>query len=432
MRSILLDLAAEPDVVTGLRIAEQLRVASAMASPADTRVLIGAVGDADPLVAIGAVHGVAAVSSDDVDDVLVDAVHDPRPWIREHAAWALSARGPQHRAVSGLISLHGSGSDLTAMVAQRTLAGWAYDHGAGIGRAVIERLGVTDDVVVRRRLVDTLGQVSSAASLDTLLGVALDQDEAVDVRVAAVNALGGDSDQRARSALLTLANEPSPIATSALLALFDVVRGNVDRSERRGLRLGQLTLTGELDGRLSQAGAGDTGGIATLLVSVSHVLARRSEVESVVSIGRSSPDGELASLLVPDFGNEGFGSVSFGPLGQPPALASEWDFRLMIERGVQRGLIRRPALDVLHLRMADVGTLAAASVLDVWEYEWCSPAPPTLTARSLSDKPQARSHATTSAPSTSRSTCGSVPGWSSGWSGKQIIWCCSLVPMSTR
>ena len=123
VRSMLLDLAAEPDVVTGLRIAEQLRVASAMASPADTRALIGAVGDADPLVSIGAVHGSAAVSSMDVDDVLVDALHDPRSWIREHAAWVLSARGPQRRAVSGLISLHGSGSDLTAMVAQRTLGG---------------------------------------------------------------------------------------------------------------------------------------------------------------------------------------------------------------------------------------------------------------------------------------------------------------------
>ena len=364
MRSMLLDLAAEPDVVTGLRIAEQLRVASPMASPADTRALIGAVGDADPLVAISAVHGVAAVSSVDVDDVLVDALHDPRSWIREHAAWALSARRPQRRAVSGLISLHGSGSDLTAMVAQRTLAGWAGSDPAGIGGAVIECLGVTEDVVVRRRLVDTLSQVDPAWSRDTLLEIALDRDEGVDVRVAAVNSFGGDRDQRVQTAWLTIANESSPIATSAWLALFDVVRGDVDGdlSGRRGLRIGQLTLTGELDGRLSQAGAGDTGGIANLLVSVSHVLAARSEVSSVVSIGRSSPDGELASLLVPDFGNEGFASVSFGPLGQPPGLASEWDSRLMVERGLQRALVRRPTLDVLHLRMADVGTLAAASV----------------------------------------------------------------------
>jgi glycosyltransferase involved in cell wall biosynthesis len=366
MRNLLLDLAAEPDVVAGLRIAEQLRLASSTASPAEVRMLTSAVGDGDPLVAIGAVHAVAATSTAGADEVLVDALHDSRRWIQEHAAWALSARRPQRRAVPGLISLHGAGSDLTAMVAQRTLAGWVGSVPAGVGDALIDRLRVTDDAVVRRRLVDTLSQVGSASSRDVLLEIALDRDEAVDVRVAAVDAVGGDRDRRVQSALLTLANESSLIATSALLALFDVSRADrdddADVTERSGLRLGQLTLTGELDGRLSQAGAGDTGGIANLLVSVSHVLAGRCEVASVLSIGRSSPDGELASLLVPDFGNEGFASVSFGPLGQPPALASEWDFRLMVERGLRRGLLRRPPLDVLHLRMADVGTLAAASV----------------------------------------------------------------------
>jgi glycosyltransferase involved in cell wall biosynthesis len=82
----------------------------------------------------------------------------------------------------------------------------------------------------------------------------------------------------------------------------------------------------------------------------------------VLSIGRSSPEGELASLLPPSDGAERFGAVSFGPIGQPPALASEWDFRLMVERGIERTLARHATLDVLHLRMADVGTLAAASV----------------------------------------------------------------------
>ena len=364
MRRLLLDLAAEPDVVSGLRLAEHLRMAAAVASPVDIRALIGAVGDGDPIVAMGALHALAAVSSVDVDDVLVEALHDSRPWMREHAAWALAARRPQPRAVAGLISLHGSGSDLTAMVAQRTLVGWAGGASCGISRSIMARLRATDDVVMRRRLVDTLSQVGSAAPHDELLRIALDRDDAIDVRVAAINSFGGARDPRVRTALLTLANECSPIATSALLALFDVVRSEVDSdlSGRNGLRLGQLTLTGELDGRLSQAGAGDTGGIANLLVSTSHVLAARSNVSSVLSIGRSSPDGELASMLVPDFGNEGFASVSFGLLGQPPALASEWDFRLMVERGIRRALVRRPRLDVLHLRMADVGTLAAASV----------------------------------------------------------------------
>lgn len=363
MRDLLLDLAAEPDVVTAMRIAEQLRLAAAMASPAEARVLQGAIGDADPLVAIGAVHGIAAISSAHVDDVLVDALDDQRPWIREHAAWALSARRPQRRAIPGMLELHGSGSDLTAMVAQRTLAGWAAGDPTGIADAVAAQLHVTTDDVVRRRLVDTLSQVGSTRARDLLLGIALDRDEQIDVRSAAISAFGGARDPGVQAALSTLANESSPIATSALLALFDVERRDPEElAAPDGLRIGQLTLTGELDVRSSHAGAGDTGGIANLLVSVSHALAARDAVSSVVSIGRSSPDGELASLLLPDFGNEGFSSVSFGPLGQPPALAAEWDFRLMVERGLRRALVRRPQLDVLHLRMADVGTLAAAQV----------------------------------------------------------------------
>jgi glycosyltransferase involved in cell wall biosynthesis len=362
MKNLMLDLASEPDVVAALKVAEQLRMAAPMASTSGARLLVDAVSDEDPLVAIGSIHALAATSISDVDDTLIAGLHDARPYLREHAAWALSARPLRPRAVPGLVALHSSESDLSAMVAQRTLVGWADADPIGIGRVLANQLRWTADEDARRRLVDTLGQIPSAEAHEVLLAVALDRSETVDVRSAAVGAFVGTRDPAAHAALLAIADESSAVAISALLALFDPVPIDGDTIRPRGLRVGQISLTGELDGRLSQAGAGDTGGIASLLVSLSHTLAGRDSVESVVSIGRSSPDGELSSLLLPDFGAEGFSSISLGPIGRPPALASEWDYRLMVERGIGRALARRPSLDVLHLRMADVGTLAAASI----------------------------------------------------------------------
>jgi len=364
MRSTLLDVSIESDIVSALRIAEHLRGEAASASHRDVAVLTSAIADDDAIVAIASIHALAGVATSDVDGVLVDALVDPRAWIREHAAWALSARRPQHTAIELLLDLHLSGSDLTAMIAQRTICGWRDAVGDITVEAIQRRLASTDDPVMRRRLVDTLGLLGDHGRVD-VLRIAQDRHEAIDVRIAAVGSLAGSHDPLAHSTLLALAGGSSPVATAALLALFDLDRPR--KTERDAApaprRIAQLTLTGELDGRSSCIGAGDTGGIASLLVSVSHALAGRPDVESVLSIGRSSPDGELASLLMPDVDVERFTAVSFGPIGEPPALASEWDFRATIERSLRRSLSgSAPPPDLLHLRMADVGTLAASNV----------------------------------------------------------------------
>ena len=364
MRSTLLDVSIESDIVSALRIAEHLLGEVASASHRDVAVLTSAIADDDAIVAIASIHALAGVATSDVDGVLVDALVDPRAWIREHAAWALSARRPHHTAIELLLDLHLSGSDLTAMIAQRTICGWRDAVGDITVEAIQRRLASTDDPVMRRRLVDTLGLLGDHGRVD-VLRIAQDRHEAIDVRIAAVGSLAGSHDPLAHSTLLELASGSSPVATAALLALFDLDRPR--KTERDAApaprRIAQLTLTGELDGRSSCIGAGDTGGIASLLVSVSHALAGRPDVESVLSIGRSSPDGELASLLMPDVDVERFTAVSFGPIGEPPALASEWDFRATIERSLRRSLSgSAPPPDLLHLRMADVGTLAASNV----------------------------------------------------------------------
>jgi glycosyltransferase involved in cell wall biosynthesis len=357
MRTQLLDLAIEPDVVTAMRLAETVRELVPLASEAECRLLLGAIGDDDPVLAIGSLHAAAAMASPVADRALADALGDVRPWVREHAAWALGARRPTAAAIDGLIDLHATGTDLSAMVAQRTLAAWA---GAEVGDRLVRRLNTTADTVVRRRLVDTLSQVRRPEARTVLEDVALDRDEDPDVRMAAVDAFAGDGD--AQPLLLRLIDEASPLSTAALLAMVDMSQPTAVEVDRTGLRVGQLSLTGRMDAALSAAGAGDTGGIARLLVAVSHALERRDEIDSVLTIGRSTLEGELGSLLEPDFGHETFASVSLGTLDATPAIATEWDHRLRLERGIQRVLVRRPPLDVLHLRMADVGTLAAAAV----------------------------------------------------------------------
>lgn len=362
MINALLDLSIEPDIVTALRIAEQVRAEASMAARRDVDVLVGAADDDDAIVAIASLHALAAVATYEVDAVLIGALRHERPWIREHAAWALSARRPQLDAVEPLLDLHASGSDLASMIAQRTLTAWTGALGDTTTASILRRLRSVDDIVNRRRLVDTLGRTIDRWQRPVLIGLAVDPDEAIDVRIAAVGALAGDHDPHVRPMLQTLANGSSPVATAALLALFDRDRADGDdTADRTGLRVAQLTLTGELDGRSSHVGAGDTGGIVNLLVSVGRALAAHPAVESVLSIGRSSPCGELDSLLLPDTEESRFASVSFGPTGAPPVLAAEWDFRFAIERGIERALARSTRPDLLHLRMADVGTLAAAN-----------------------------------------------------------------------
>jgi adenosyl cobinamide kinase/adenosyl cobinamide phosphate guanylyltransferase/glycosyltransferase involved in cell wall biosynthesis len=376
MRTQLLDLAVEPDVVTAMRIAESVRERVPLATEAEWRLLLGAMVDDDPVLAIGSVHAAAVIASPVADRALTEALGDPRPWVREHAAWALGGRRPTAAAIGGLIDLHATGTDLTAMVAQRTLAGWSRSAGADVSDRVQQRLLTTADPVVRRRLVDTLGTVRRADARAVLADIALDGDEHLDVRVAAVDAFAGHDD--ATPLLLQLVDDDSPVATAALLAMVDMALPTPAGDGRAGLRVGQLSLTGRMDAALSAAGAGDTGGIARLLVAVSHGLVGRDEIDSVLTIGRSTLAGELGSLLEPDLDRETFASVSLGALDSTPSIATEWDHRLRLERGIRRVLVRRPPLDVLHLRMADVGTLAAAAVarrLGVGVVFTCAPDP---------------------------------------------------------
>jgi glycosyltransferase involved in cell wall biosynthesis len=129
-----------------------------------------------------------------------------------------------------------------------------------------------------------------------------------------------------------------------------------------GLRVAQVFLQGRVDGELRDAGAGDGGGLATLVVHLARALGRRPEVEHAVTITRAFADGEGADhrrLQEPIGKGAAIERISFGPDGYL-ATAEMWPHRLEAERALEACLARLAPLDAVHLRFADVGTFAAA------------------------------------------------------------------------
>ncbi len=124
--------------------------------------------------------------------------------------------------------------------------------------------------------------------------------------------------------------------------------------EAPGATVAQLFLHAELDGDLRHAGEGDTGGIATLLVHLGGALLREDGIDRVLTLSRGGGDGSAADLARP--GHHYLAVPLPGPMvhGQ-----DAWPLRAAARRGIRR-LLAVGGADVVHLRMADVGSWAAA------------------------------------------------------------------------
>ena len=128
--------------------------------------------------------------------------------------------------------------------------------------------------------------------------------------------------------------------------------------------MAQLFLHADIDPRLSSAGSGDNGGIATLLVRLGDALVRDGDtgVGRVFTLSRGSVREATADLLAIQDGRSGhvYGRIPLLRDAMPSAAA--WPLRVVTRRGIRRILRAAGRIDVLHLRMADVGSLAAAEV----------------------------------------------------------------------
>ena len=256
---------------------------------------------------------------------------------------------------------------------------------------------------------------STEPASDARILLAATEDDAV-TAIAAVHALGAIHDARADEALddlLRRGEEPlvshaawvlaarrySPRAAAGLRDLFVAggftgmlaertlmewfrrspdrspipvaPRSTTDRSHLRprgrgseGIVVVQPFLHARLDRLGSALGAGEAGGIASLLRSVGNSLTQQHGIEEVITITRADTGaGECAATSGHLGVRHRIERIAFGTDASLP-WREAWAYRALIEREMNAiaaalGTDRRV---VWHLRMADVGTLAAAAV----------------------------------------------------------------------
>lgn len=317
-----------------------------------------------PIGALMAIESLVGIRHSHADDVLVALLSHPQKIVRRHAAWRLGERAPSPRAYPTLIDMLMLGG-IDTMHAHRTLRCWLVLDAPPIARLAVEKLATTSGTAERARLVDLFG-VLGADTDDVLLGVTLDVDEAPAVRIAAIGALGERRSDHINAALKQLATSDDAVGADAALALTSSAVGSFPASFNPGgdgLRVAQLVLAEGLDGQLSLGGKGDTGGVASLLVSLGEALASRPDVDHVLTIGRGSPSDAVTGPHSSSRTPLSYGMVTFGDDARPAITPDEiWEHLPVIERSLRRVLHRAGPTDVLHLRMADAGTLAGAEV----------------------------------------------------------------------
>ncbi len=321
---------SSPTILEGMRAAELLDVAARTASGHDVDVLVAGTGDADPVTAIAAVRALGAQGGAQAARHLVALLDDDRAYVAEHTVEALGGVVPHVPGLSPLVRYVADGG-FTGMLAQRTLEAWAVALPDAVHDALAAALTSQGDSGARARLVETVGLVPGPAATRLLLRVRGDDTEAAEVRAAAQAALDDEP-----------ATEPAP-------------RGH------QGLTVVQLFLHGDLDGSLRHSGQGDTGGVATLLVHLGDALVRQvPRVERVITLS-GSRDGTTA-VGSPALSGRGHHYARIPLRGPSTGAATAWPLRVQARRGIRRVLRAAGRVDVVHLRMADVGSMVAAEV----------------------------------------------------------------------
>ncbi len=316
----------------------------------------------DQMAAIAAVHALAAAPGVEPGERLAALLYQEGSFLREHAAWALGSRSPVGAALSGLVDLVLDGGFAGAL-AQATLESFAAQDPGLVRDALVAALPYATLEGSRGRLVETLGLVPGVVTTRILLDLAADDRELPAARAAALAALGDDadpSDSQVHAVLDVVAGSDGNLAEVARVARSDVDHRRspqVGPADGTGLTVAQLFLHADIDGDLRRAGQGDTGGIATLLVHLGDaLLADPGPVHRVVTISRGRAGDDLGLDSVDRPGHHYLPVPFWGP---PVSAAEAWPLRVATRRAVRR-ILDRAHVDVLHLRMADVGSWAAA------------------------------------------------------------------------
>ncbi len=363
---------------------------------ADLRSLWTLVTSGDRLARGLAIRPLARFAGSDFDPTLCALASSDDLLLREQALWALADRPATPAGIGAVVRAVAAGGQ-AAMLAQLTIGRWAASDPA-VMAAIPAALEHHTEPGARARLVETATVADHADLAPFLTRLLRCTDEHDRVRAAAARGLaarpvpmllddlrraGNDGGPELRfacaRALLAIRTARAGEAAAALATAsigssepFDrllaaLVRGRSARpsSRRPGIRVAQIFVQGRLDGGLTNAGAGDGGGISTLLVQLGRALGSEPEIAQVVTIARALAEPEtgwghtrLSESQSPGVSIE---RVPFGPAGYVPAAAM-WEHRLELERALEAVMSEVGGVDVAHLRFADAGAFAAARV----------------------------------------------------------------------
>lgn len=371
LNSALQRLTEAPFLLDVMRSADDLAFAASRdGGPQAVAILERAIYDeTNEVVAIAAVHALGRVFDDSADALLSELLSSDRAFLREHAAWSFASRLPRLDAISRLVGCVVR-AGFTGVLAQRTLQSWAASMPEHIALALEGALVTVEDHEARARLTETLGLVPGQVAGRALRQIAGNAMQPDIVRIAAVAALGDrGTDRGARKLVKALAWGDGELADTARLAEIDLADAPAPQPVRpagTGLTIAQLFLHADIDRGLTRAGAGDNGGIATLLVRLGDALAERPNIDRVITMSRG-PAGAAAAPLIEtaypdDSGVRGHILAPIALLTPPVSQVLSWPTRVAAERGIRRALKALGPVDMLHLRMADVGSMAAATI----------------------------------------------------------------------
>ncbi len=353
-------------------------------------------GSGDRLACALAIRPLARFARAEFDTALLAFARGADPLLGEQAVWALADRPATPAGIEVVLGAVAEGGH-RATIAQLTIERWAASERA-VMAAIPTALERHSEDGARVRLVETAA-VADHPDIPQFLALLLrSTDEHEIVRAAAARALavrpapmllehlwragidGGPElrfacarallairTPRAREAAASLARAATGSSEPFDRLLLALVRGRAPRpfTERRGIRIAQIFMQGRLDGALSSAGAGDGGGISTLLVQLGRALGSEPEIAGVATIARALAEPAtgwahtgLSEALSPGVSIE---RVPFGPAGYLPAAAM-WEHLLELEQALETAISELGGVDIAHLRFADAGAFAAARV----------------------------------------------------------------------
>lgn len=282
---------------------------------------------------------------------------------------AMDAATRATRAALGRVS--SAPTILDAIDAFDAVADAARAEGVGAAGPLGEALAQHEDPLVALAAVHAAGAVGGEVARTLLLPL-LEERSAPHLREHAAWALAaGPRLDVAVDPLTAMAAEggfAGTLAGATLDAWTPCEHDPEPHVPTDGLTVAQLYLHGEIDSRLRQAGRGDTGGIATLLVRLGDALLQEPGIGRVLTLSRAS-EREGSDQTAPDDAEPGETAAGPGhhylgltvPRPAPPASRS-WTLRSTALEGIRQQLAVAAPVDVVHVRMADVGSWAAAQV----------------------------------------------------------------------